>query len=661
MKKYIFIIIATLIACNDNHLLQEPIDECTQKISITAHYPNNSDTRVLYTEDENVNGNPIMKLSWEREDVIYVGQILAKSTMSQIGAGYLSKHGFSVFTLNSGVSTQTATFTGSLEPNISLDNKLYAYYGKAENIATDLEENKATFSYTLQRQNGNNNTSHLSDYGFMKAEADYSTSPHFEFEHVSTILRFELSGIAGKTIEGITLIREKNDPLSLSITDCVADENGKVIAYMMINPEEMKGETITTYIEAPVVYYTIEFTIPENVEAGKLYNIKRMLTDTPKAYWLGEGTEQNPYQIKTAQDLQWLAIKSNEGNLEKENYFQMVNDIDLSSVCAADKLNWWPIGFLYDFPATFDGNEKRIENLYINEETWGCALFHEVSGCIKNLTVSGYNSAPATGNVLSMYAAGIAGILKENGSIINCCNEVEIVNAGIYCGGIVGTNYGDVISCRNKCDIILNGDYNTPMVIGGIVGSNEGQGYIMDCINEADIMNCGYNTGGITGGNNGEVIACKNHGNISGNKYSYYTGGIAGSNDGKIISSYNTGIMETYSYVGGVIGSGGWSMNVVSCYNTGVIITDNPVSAISGDRYNGIDNYYSCFWKITLKEQEWQSIGTEVDGTNVTWKDAMKDMNKALAEKGYEWEYIENTDPLTMDSEPLILKKKDNL
>lgn len=587
MKKYIYIIIATLIACNDNYSLQEPIDERAQKITITAHYPNNSDTRVLYTEDENVDGNPILRLSWERGDVIYVGQILVNSTMSQIGAGYLSEHGFSVFTLDSGVDTQTATFTGSLEPNIALDNKLYAYYGKAENIATDLDENQAVFSYTLQRQNGNNNTSHLSDYGFMKAEADYSNSPHFEFEHVSTVLRFELSGIADKTIEGITLIRENTNPLSLSITNCIADENGKVIAYMMINPEEMKGETITTYIETPIDYYTIDFTIPENVEAGKLYNIKRTLTNTPKVYWKGEGSEQNPYQIKTAQDLQWLAIKSNEGNLEKGNYFKMLNDIDLSSVCSADKLNWWPIGFLYDFPATFDGNEKRINNLYINEETWGCALFHSVSGCIKNLTVSGYNSAPATGNVISMYAAGIAGVLKENGSIINCSNEVEIINAGIYCGGIVGTSNGLIIGCKNKANI------------------------------------------------SGKM----------GNYSSFEIGGIVGSNNNSIVASYNIATVCGDFSIGGVFGTGNYN-NIVSCYNKGEVITLES------------EKYYSCFWGTNFTEQEWNDFSIDVDGSNVTWKDAMNDMNKALVENGYEWEYIENTDALTMDSEPLILKKK---
>lgn len=104
----------------------------------------------------------------------------------------------------------------------------------------------------------------------------------------------------------------------------------------------------------------------------------------------GAGTQTDPYQIKTAQDLETLADLVNYGTDYYKKYdsncitktfnnpdvwYKVMNDIDLSSVCGPNigsyGSSWSPIGDStwdgYSFLANFDGNHKVISNLYISD------------------------------------------------------------------------------------------------------------------------------------------------------------------------------------------------------------------------------------------------------------------------------------------------------
>ncbi|MBR5325684.1 MAG: hypothetical protein IKU49_04240, partial [Prevotella sp.] len=83
-----------------------------------------------------------------------------------------------------------------------------------------------------------------------------------------------------------------------------------------------------------------------------------------------EGTELNPYQIKSIDDLNKLAADVNSGTGYGDKYFKLVNDLSFSYTTAwnstdAYTSNFTPIGTtvgttIYLFQGHFDGNNKTI-------------------------------------------------------------------------------------------------------------------------------------------------------------------------------------------------------------------------------------------------------------------------------------------------------------
>lgn len=180
----------------------------------------------------------------------------------------------------------------------------------------------------------------------------------------------------------------------------------------------------------------------------------------------GSGTEDDPWLITTGDELAFLAqqVRNWTDNYEGE-YFRLQNDIDLGG--ALETPSEWsnPIGynFIY-FQGNFDGNNKRILNIYRNAaDQSNVGLFGSVgsSGSVKNLTV-------ASGTLVGKdYVAGISA--KNEGLIENCYNFADItaMQTGgryTYAGGIVGDNMGTIRNCANF------GTVTGECRIGGIVG-----------------------------------------------------------------------------------------------------------------------------------------------------------------------------------------------
>ena len=113
----------------------------------------------------------------------------------------------------------------------------------------------------------------------------------------------------------------------------------------------------------------------------------------------GSGTESDPYQIADAADLQTLAAIVNKGSDACNNrdvWYRLTENIDLSAVCGEGIGSWTPIGYgesNYSFKANLDGNDKTISNLYINienSEDKYQGLFGRIYGAtVKNLTITG--------------------------------------------------------------------------------------------------------------------------------------------------------------------------------------------------------------------------------------------------------------------------------
>lgn len=159
---------------------------------------------------------------------------------------------------------------------------------------------------------------------------------------------------------------------------------------------------------------------------------------------------------------------------------------------------------------------------------------------------------------------GIGGIAGRNDGIITFSTADVEMNTPYGAGGIVFSNYGQIVSCSSSGNIgtestafpggiasgnygIIRGCHSTAFIsgnnpIGGIAASNNllnGKGTIVGCYFSGRIQSAYGEIGGISGTNSGNIIGCYSTGNQTSSATSYYNGGIAGKNTGNIYACYS--------------------------------------------------------------------------------------------------------------------------
>ena len=204
----------------------------------------------------------------------------------------------------------------------------------------------------------------------------------------------------------------------------------------------------------------------------------------------GSGTESDPYQIGSAEELRDFAKLVNEDGKTTANAI-LTDDIDLnpgftfkedgrySGPDGEEPHQWTPIGTSIGnaYTGTFDGNGHTISGLYINDSTaddqglFGYVGGYVGTGTVKDLTVSGSVKGDS-------YVGGVVG--NNLGTVINCAFSGSVSGSN-HVGGVVGYNSGPVKNCYNT------GSVNGSIEAGGVVGYNGD-----------NVENC-YNTGTVTG------------------------------------------------------------------------------------------------------------------------------------------------------------------
>ncbi len=235
----------------------------------------------------------------------------------------------------------------------------------------------------------------------------------------------------------------------------------------------------------------------------------------------GSGTEEDPYQIATAEQLALLASIVNVSNSDyADKYYIQTADIILNdssiSGWTSSAYSWTPIGITnistaatYSFSGSFDGQGYDITGVYIPYSNTGSAgygygLFGIIDGAvIANVHIDGYIYE-------YMIVGGIVG--KATDSLIyNCSNDATIRTVEGYCGGIVGSSSTtDIINCTNSGSLNCG-----TMYAGGIVGTFS-SGSIENSYNYGYIdVDVSY-SGGIAGSlSSSEIINSYNSGSIS--------------------------------------------------------------------------------------------------------------------------------------------------
>ena len=240
----------------------------------------------------------------------------------------------------------------------------------------------------------------------------------------------------------------------------------------------------------------------------------------------GDGTVDNPFLISTAAELAWFRDHVNEDYANVKASAKLIADIDLSEFChaanASENINqksWEPIG---RYQGTFDGNNKTITNLYINDFQENMGLFGYISqSTIKNLTFVNANVTNTKSNTGILVGEAEMGSTLQNIKISETCRMKGGGEYTGYTGGIAGVFVGNAYNCVNYATV------QGTKHVGGLFGSYAGtDNFITACANYGKVTASSEYVGGLVGYfASGTIQDCANYGDVKGTNH---VAGLAG-------------------------------------------------------------------------------------------------------------------------------------
>jgi hypothetical protein len=208
-------------------------------------------------------------------------------------------------------------------------------------------------------------------------------------------------------------------------------------------------------------------------------------TSGEEGYCGGQGTEEEPFLICTAEQMQAIG----ENNHHWGKHFKLMANIDLNDF----EPNAFNIigDYMFGFTGVFDGNGHAICNFtYIGTDEDRIGIFGEVSGnaVIKNLGLVDPNV-----QVLEGQGVGTLAGVHKGGAISNCYVRGGFVSGEKAIGGLVGGNHGTVENCYSRSHVFGND------CVGGLVGYML-SGQIEDCYSASSVLGqTAFGYGGLIG------------------------------------------------------------------------------------------------------------------------------------------------------------------
>ena len=361
----------------------------------------------------------------------------------------------------------------------------------------------------------------------------------------------------------------------------------------------------------------------------------------------GSGTEDDPYQIATADQLLALSATVNDGSANgySGQFFVLTADIDL------DGIAWQPIGHLdltdqsnmsVMFMGTFDGRGHTISNITFSsdEPVCGAGIIGMNLGEVKNLNAKnisinctndfsmaigcmvGFNMGCAIHDVTLTGENSVSGVNciggiaggNSSGMLANCSVEgttVRVLGNNDFssgrivqvdmaeCGGLVigGSLGGSIDNCTAQGKVVADG--NEPVGLGGVAGCLQMMDTVTNCTADVEIISekGGHAVGGLCGytgtHSNGSIIAEKE-------------GVITTRYPGIIDNCHVTVRMDIpgATHVGGLIGTGLFffgeesAYQISNCSVKGSITGAVTPGAVAGRAVNS--KIESCETDITL-------------------------------------------------------------
>ena len=405
-------------------------------------------------------------------------------------------------------------------------------------------------------------------------------SPTLRFTHrtarVTIVLTDYTEGLASVRLTGLST--EGDNPAEITPYD-----KGSNTYIALVAPQSVAaGTTFITCTFTNGKTFVYKMKNAADWQAGGEYTYTISLA---AAKDLGYTIESDgSYTVTSADGLMNIAELVNGG--KSDINITLTADIDLTGK------DWTPIGTDYDnsYKGTFDGGGHTITGLTFttNDEFAGLFGWLNRAGSVKNVVMEGVQ---ITSN--QIYGGSIGGVVGYGWGTIENCSVSGSVSGTVYVGGVVGVQIGGSITgCSSSATVKGTVD------VGGVAGQTNSSATLTAC----------YATGNV-------IIEMDPKKNIAG-------GSLVGMNAGS---------------------------SLLACYATGNVTSTGSSTGymhIGGFLGNNYTTVTACYWKNNHE----QGIGyntkstkatevTKVDGTSVTWENAVDAMNTALQNAGSKWRY----------------------
>lgn len=268
----------------------------------------------------------------------------------------------------------------------------------------------------------------------------------------------------------------------------------------------------------------------------------------------GSGTQEDPYQIYTANDLQ---------NINGHSWYKLMNDIDLNGV------KWQPIGRNGATMANLDGGGFTIKNLNVKDSASDfCGLFSTLQDAtITNLTLEG----------CSVDGGSKTAILA--GDMTSCTiSNVTIIKANVKGDANVGTLAGNAYYCTLQNVQVLESTIGGSSLVGGIIGTADRLDITLSSFN-GDVTGSG-NVGGICATANSvtKISRSCTSGTVTGTDTDTKAAGIVAESRARISDCFTTANISAPGYVGGIVGLN--YASVSNCYASGTLSSETLAAGI---------------------------------------------------------------------------------
>ena len=272
-------------------------------------------------------------------------------------------------------------------------------------------------------------------------------------------------GIIGATIKYQSPIIV---PISLESSSLFFDNEGGTQIVRLSTPTSISIEEKPAWCTVSADSYAIRVSVTENnsiyqrvgeiILKNEVNTVVLSVSQQGYGFEGGNGTMQDPFQIKTAQQLAKVSIAL-------DAHYKMIADIDLTSYLSSNGNGWEPIGKDMNscFSGTFDGNGHTIRGIWVDGNSHDYAgLF----GVLRDATIKGIivvtDSKAIKGKKsvggIAAYGMGIVSISRcvSSGWMLVLGDSGNGGAAGGICGGFDDAN-SSIKECYSEGQIYGNG------------------------------------------------------------------------------------------------------------------------------------------------------------------------------------------------------------